>query len=144
MRQCKKCLQTKPILDFTPSKNCKEGRSYVCKICRQEQRNKYKEAHPTTYYGKIDLNKARQRQKKFYLLNPKYALRYKLKPTKRQPSWADKEKLQEFYANCPEGYHVDHIIPLRGKLVSGLHVPENLQYLPALENIKKGNKYAVF
>lgn len=65
----------------------------------------------------------------------------KAEKLKRMPSWADKEAIAEFYRNCPPGYHVDHIIPLRGKNVCGLHVIENLQYLPAKENLSKGNKF---
>jgi len=61
----------------------------------------------------------------------------------RTPAWADLQKIVEFYKNCPEGYQVDHIIPLRGKKVSGLHVVENLQYLTAKENRNKSNYYEV-
>lgn len=38
-------------------------------------------------------------------------------------------------------WHVDHIIPLQGKSVSGLHVPLNLQVIPWIDNVKKGNRF---
>lgn len=67
--------------------------------------------------------------------------KYRAAKLKRTPKWADLGAIQQFYKNCPEGHHVDHIIPLQGKLVSGLHVLENLQYLPAAENCGKCNKF---
>jgi hypothetical protein len=64
--------------------------------------------------------------------------RAKLK--KATPSWANLDKIKEIYLNCPKGYHVDHIIPLNGVNVSGLHIENNLQYLLAADNLKKSNK----
>lgn len=58
----------------------------------------------------------------------------------RTPKWADVKAIKEFYKNRPLGYHVDHIYPLRGDTMSGLHVLENLQYLPAKENLRKNKK----
>lgn len=59
----------------------------------------------------------------------------------RTPKWVNIELINNIYHNCPKGMHVDHIIPLRGVLVSGLHVPENLQYLTMEENLFKSNKF---
>lgn len=66
----------------------------------------------------------------------------KLDIVRRTPSWADLLKIREIYNKCPIGYHVDHIIPLRGNTVSGLHIESNLQYLLAEDNISKSNKWA--
>lgn len=61
----------------------------------------------------------------------------------RTPKWADLDKIQAIYLSCKKGEHVDHIIPLQGELVSGLHVWNNLRCIPATDNLKKGNKYVI-
>jgi hypothetical protein len=57
------------------------------------------------------------------------------------PKWADLDAIKDFYMKRPIGYHVDHIVPINGENVTGLHVLNNLQYLPAKENLAKSNKF---
>lgn len=69
----------------------------------------------------------------------------------RTPKWltsVDKERIQNEYKLASlltkitgESWHVDHIIPLQGKLVSGLHVPGNLKAIRGSENVSKNNKW---
>ena len=66
------------------------------------------------------------------------------------PPWLTKEQLrriEDFYAEAArlqaaDGIkrHVDHIYPLQGKTVCGLHVPWNLQILTSAANLRKSNK----
>jgi len=67
------------------------------------------------------------------------------------PKWADKDEIQRIYAirdlfnrKYPRfaPFHVDHIIPIQGRMVCGLHVAANLTIIPATENIKKGNRFS--
>lgn len=55
------------------------------------------------------------------------------------PAWANESEIVGFYINKPEGYEVDHIYPLDGLEVCGLHVENNLQYLTKSENSSERN-----
>jgi hypothetical protein len=68
----------------------------------------------------------------------------------RTPPWADMAAIQQVYREAIRieketgvDQHVDHIYPLQGRLVSGLHVHNNLRVIPKLENIRKSNRYEV-
>lgn len=60
------------------------------------------------------------------------------------PPWADQAAIAAVYASRPDGFHVDHFVPLRGLTpdgarVSGLHVHWNLRHLPARDNELRQN-----
>ncbi len=100
---------------------------------REDNKNelkKYNKQYKKNNPGKVALNR----------------IKNKTNRNLRVPKWLSKEEKKQielFYDNCPEGYVVDHIIPLQGKEVSGLHRINNLQYLTELENSKKLNHYPI-
>ena len=67
------------------------------------------------------------------------------------PAWLtaiDKAMIQEMYdvsaarfVQTGIKHHVDHIVPINGKKVSGMHVPWNLQVITAQENLSKGWRF---
>lgn len=82
-------------------------------------------------------------------LNAKEANR-RAKKLQATPSWLterQRREIKEIYTLAHDlswlsnqGLHVDHIVPLQGKIVSGLHVPWNLQIIPAVDNFRKSNR----
>ncbi len=101
-----------------------------------ERNAKWRRANPEAWKGLVKRHYEKNK-KKFIERNK----RRKLIVKQQTPQWANLKKIQEIYQNCPPGYHVDHIIPLRGENVCGFHLESNLQYLPALENNRKNNRF---
>lgn len=76
-----------------------------------------------------------------------YSSKTRAEKLKAIPPWANLEEIKKFYKEAKiltkstgQKHHVDHIIPLRGKEVSGLHVENNLRVIPSIENMVKSNK----
>ena len=118
------------------------------KNARQKQALKY-------YYADHEKSKAamRNRQKDNLPVFAANAAKRRSIKTQRTPSWLTEDdhwmikQTYEFAALRTKMFgfkwHVDHIVPLQGNFVSGLHVPWNLQVIPAVENISKHNKFEV-
>ena len=113
---CRNCDSYLKIDTFRPNRNSADDLNSYCRSCQVSTTSKTQAARQAKYNAS-KLN--------------------------RTPPWADLNKIKEIYDNCPEGYHVDHIVPLNGKYISGLHVENNLQYLPAVENVKKSNNFTL-
>jgi hypothetical protein len=102
---------------------------------------------------KIKAAKKNYAQRKKDVINAAVARR-KAAWLQRTPKWltaTDLRKIRNMYAiaatlsqTSSESWHVDHIIPLKGKTVSGLHVPANLRVIRGVENIRKNNTFGAY
>ena len=140
MKTCSKCGIEKPLDEFYKDKGSKDGKYCWCKPCAK--------ASSRAYYGENTKTvKARTSAylKEYRKANLEKFRAYQMKriaaQLDRTPVFADLQVINDFYQNCPPGHEVDHIIPLQGKTVSGLHISSNLQYLPANKNKQKGNTF---
>ena len=159
LRKCFDCRIYKALSDFNDSST---NINYQCKVCKRDYDYLYRlqnkkqikqklintrEYRLITYskYYEDNKNAISSKQKRYYLLNKSdfIARNAKRRAAKLQatPNWADGEIIKQIYATCPEGYHVDHIVPLQNDLVCGLHCEFNLQHLTVAENLTKSNKF---
>ena len=149
-------------------KKIKESCAEYCKIhylSNRASKTEYRKIRRATHSELIaqqkkqsyELNKEQHlAQKRIYRQNNKGKINALVSARKkvikqRTPKWLDvtsHAEIQFTYIwcaalrSCGLNYHVDHIVPLQGQNVSGLHVPWNLQVIPAIENIKKRNRWA--
>ena len=111
---------------------------------KRAMKNAAVKAHHKTPKGLLTLNKAISKYRKTDQGKASYKsvnVKYQTSKLNRIPKWVDLKAIKQFYYNCPENYEVDHIVPLKGINVSGLHVLNNLQYLTKSNNLKKGNTW---
>jgi len=154
---CKKCSVEKLLSEFYTSKAGKLGVRSSCKLCdshyyklykstRKDQTRLYNEA-----WSKDNSDKKKLATKSWTKANYDKVLSYNAsRRSERKLATLSGycKEIEEIYwlardlrTITGESYQVDHIVPLKGKNVCGLHVPWNLQILPADLNMSKGNRY---
>lgn len=117
-----------------------------------ERRGHGKAAARAFRYREAHREECRQNNKRWYVENRHIAIAHARKRqfdiVKATPAWADMSKIAEIYREARAltlatgvVHHVDHVIPLRGKIVSGLHVETNMQILTARDNQAKHNRF---
>lgn len=115
--------------------NAEKGIKKNISLEQRKNRSEYNKLYALKYPEKRAFNEAKRRA-------------YKFQATPKWLNTSHYNEIEEIYSLCTElswlsegGLEVDHIVPLKGKHVSGLHVPWNLQIIPAIENRRKSNRF---
>ena len=144
MKKCSLCSEIKPFSLFAKDKSRKDGFYHMCKPCHHDYRQSTAQKQTITAYWTQHYKDNK----------PKYAAkRAKRRAAELQatPKWLTKTDFTlieckysvaaMFSKYSGEPHAVDHIVPLQGKTVCGLHVPWNLQVMTVSDNLKKGNRF---
>jgi len=137
---------------YTKNKTCCECANQAANKAKTKNRKKY--SISSVNWGKKNPQKLAEYQRR---KNAKdkgkrnlLTANYRQAKIDRMPLWlseTDKTQMESIYKYCAGlreaglDYHVDHVVPLRGENVSGLHVPWNLQVIYGPDNMSKGNRY---
>lgn len=142
--KCRKC-------EYIQNKDTLLRNNIKWKQDNLEKFKKYQEKYAKDNVEKIRVkNKRWQTSERGRAKMTMYCSRRRAAKLKRTPAWADLEKIEDFYSEARRltvetgnKWSVDHIIPLRGKFVSGLHTQDNLQVILLSENVRKSNKFEI-
>jgi len=160
MKTCTKCQTYKPLDGFYKRLRSPDGVEAMCKVCRLQHNRKWvevnKDRHNELTSSWYERNKDKHliNSKQWYASNRHRKLATTTAREQRckqaTPVWVDKEAVIAMYAEAQSKtletgiqHDVDHIIPLQGKLVSGLHVQHNLRVITSAENKHKAAKYTI-
>lgn len=147
MKTCKICEIEKPMTAFKADKSYADGRRHQCNECRNvRERQRWAERDDES--RRLHQDRSRKWRKENKGAARAQHARYLATRDQRTPSWADLDAIKAIYKDCQTinkitdtRHEVDHIVPLRGELVCGLHTANNLQIIPAVENASKGNTW---
>lgn len=125
----------------------------MCKLCEKSKyeiyyiNNKEKVNLRNREYNIANNDAAREQKREYYQGHKAESKARNIQRTlsikSATPSWANMSKMNKIYGSRNYDEHVDHIIPIQGELVCGLHCEHNLQYLSISENISKSNKFNI-
>lgn len=138
LEKCRKYHKDNPDKEKVYYENNKDSIDLYRKQWIKDNPDKMKEAYKIYSSNNLDKVAAKSAKRRSSKLN-------------RTPSWLtdiEFKEIEQIYKlsrlltkQTGIKHHVDHIIPLQGKLVSGLHVPSNLQVILAVDNLIKSNNY---
>lgn len=150
LKYCTSCGVGHELTYFNKDRTCSDGLYPQCKDCSRANCRKiyvkYNEKHVALKRRWKAANRERVSEigRAYRESDPQrhraYTAAYRRQMALATPPWACRETEQFIREMCPEGFHVDHIYPLRGKNSCGLNVYWNLQYLPPDIHFKKGTK----